>query len=466
VTPVPGAPAWWLARLYGQITARQPDVTRCEDYVAGDHPPTLGTATYRREFNLMLAAVRDNWMELVVDAVEERLHVDGFRIGDDPAGDTDAWTIWQRNQLDADSELAHHAALATGYAYALVWADDNGRPQITIEHPSQVIVAYAAGSRRLRAAALKLWRDDTADREYATVYLPDGLWRYERRLPHHNAGTTDWVPRRDDPEVHNPLGVVPVVEFANRPKLLRGARSEIASVMSTQDQINKLVCDMLVAAEFGAYRQRWAVGVEIPTDPDTGEELMPWRHAIDRLWTSGSDDTKFGEFSETDLRNYVAAIENRVQSLASRTRTPPHYLLGSTGSFPSGESLKATETGLIAKVRSRQRHFGEAWEEVIRLAFAVTGDERRDAWAAETIWADPESRTESEHVDALGKLRQMLQVPLEQLWSDAGYTPQQIGRFRQMLATEAMTTLMAQPTTVQQTLAVMPPDVPPTDTTL
>ena len=52
-----------------------------------------------------------------------------------------------------------------------------------------------------------------------------------------------------------------------------------------------------------------------------------------------------------------------IQHVAAQTRTPPHYLLGAMGSFPSGESLKATETGLVAKVRRKMLSFGEGWEE-------------------------------------------------------------------------------------------------------
>ena len=95
----------------------------------------------------------------------------------------------------------------------------------------------------------------------------------------------------------NPLGVVPVVPLPNRPRLsgrswsvtgvpvrLDG-RSEIAAVMSNQDAINKYRADALVASEFAAFRQRWAIGIDIPVDPETGRPIEPFRPAVDRLWT-------------------------------------------------------------------------------------------------------------------------------------------------------------------------------------
>lgn len=57
----------------------------------GNHPLSFTTSEYRQEFSSMLRGVSDNWMALVVDAVEERLHVEGFRMGDQPAGDAEAW---------------------------------------------------------------------------------------------------------------------------------------------------------------------------------------------------------------------------------------------------------------------------------------------------------------------------------------------------------------------------------------
>jgi hypothetical protein len=150
------------------------------------------------------------------------------------------------------------------------------------------------------------------------------------------------------------------------------------------------------------------------------------------MWASANEEAKFGEFDAADLRPFVAGVEMLIQHIASTTRTPYHYFLQHGGQPPSGESLRASETGLVAKAKRKQRHFGESWEEVIQLAGKVIGDDvLGKAESAETNWRDPEQRTEAEHVDALVKLG-TIGVPEEQLWEDAGYTPTQIGRFADM----------------------------------
>ena len=443
------SPEWWLVHLYRRLIAKSAQVQRFENYYDGIHDLAFASQEYRQEFSKMLRGVSDNWMALVVDAVEERLHVEGFRMTDDPAGDAEAWRIWQENSLDADSEMLHSTALQTGSAYAMVWYGDDERPQITVEHPGQTVVAYESGSQRKRVAALKSWIDEWTGDVRANVYLPDGIYKFqsrraitldEYRTPSGRDRRMDvlgsmWMPAPSvEAEVDNPLGQVPIVEFRNRPRMLGDGRSEISDVLSVQDQINKLVCDMMVASEFYGFRQRWATGVEIPTDPTTGRPIQDLPLALDRLWHSEDPNAKFGEFGETNLQNYVTAIENRVRSLMGRTRTPWYYV-PSNQAPPSGEALKTVETGLVAKCRSRQRHYGESWEEVMRLAFAVLDDPRAEARMAETLWSDPESYSEGVRTDSLLKQLSM-GVPVRVLWERAGYSQTEIERFGDLLAAE------------------------------
>lgn len=453
--------AGWLTKLEKQLNKDQKTLKLYDEYYEGQHPLTFATAKFRDAFGNLFREFADNWCDLVVDAVEERLNVQGFRLGDKPDGDKKAWSIWQANQLDAESQLAHTEALIHGRSFGLVWYDvENPKvPSITIEHPCEMVVATAAGSRRNRLAAMKRWLDDSGY-IFATVYLPNGLYKFRSRGKVKGSristtGLTKWEPRELDDEawpLPNPLDVVPVVPLCNRPRLLGAGVSEIAKVIPVQNGINKLVTDMLVASEFGAAPQRWATGLDVPKDPVTGQPVEIFKTMLDRLWTSKTKDTTFGAFPITDLGNFVKGIELLVQHVASQTRTPPHYFYLS-GQFPSGESIKSAETGLVAKSRRKMRHFGEGWEEMMRLGFLVIGDKSRSKVTnSETIWADPESRSESEHVDAIVKLK-ALNVPDEILWEKAGFSPQEIERMKTAQADQAAR--------MQTTPA--PPGPPPVD---
>lgn len=440
----PGTSEWWLRRLGMELDERNRTLTRYEDAYKGRHKLAFASDKFYSAFGNLFKEFADNFCQVVVDAVEERLRVDGFRMGD--AGvdaDAEAWRIWQANNLDLYSKLAHRSALVKSYSYALVWnnPDDPDTPLITVEDPLQMVVAFAAGSPRKRVAAMKRWKDESG-RVFATLYLPDRIEKYQTTTKVHSAawaGRT-WERREVENEswpLNNPLGEVPVVPFVNLPELNGTGESELINVIPIQDAINKLVADMLIASEFASFRQRWIAGMQIPVDPETGEPIETFRAAVDRLWIVEDKDVKFGEFSESDLKPFVSGIEMFVQHLATQTRTPPHYFNAQMGSFPSGESLRAAETGLISKCRNKMDWWGESWEETMRLAFKVLDDDRGRVTDSETIWGDPETRSESEHVDALLK-QQAFGIPNEILWERTGYSPQEIARIKEIRAREAL----------------------------
>jgi hypothetical protein len=164
---------------------------------------------------------------------------------------------------------------------------------------------------------------------------------------------------------------------------------------------------------------------------------------------------KFGEFSTADLTGYTSSIEADIQHLAATTRTPPHYLLGQTGAFPSGESLKATETGLVAKVNEIRDSYTESWEDIIRLALKADDDPRFEDMAMSMVWKDPESRSEAELNDAATK-KQAVGVPWRAIMEYLGYSPTEIERMDGQRADDAANGLLpalAAPPTV--------PSVPP-----
>lgn len=440
----------WLHHLMGMMDLRDRTLKVYEDYYEGRQGNVLASSDFLNAFGEQLRGYADNWCKLIVDAAVERLSPVGFRFpalmgdaADVAAADEDANRMWQRNHLDARSHIAHTEASLHGVSYTLTWPSERGA-RITVEHPRQAIVEHDPADTTLRLAGLKRWL--AADgKVHATLYLPDAVFRFEtygQVVSGVPLSEQQWQPRvtPDSPaEGDNPMGLVPLVPLVNRPRSMNPyGTSDIAEVIPNQNAINKLIQDMLVASEYGAFVQRWATGVDVPKDPQTGQPLEGWQASAKRMLTSTNPEARFGGIDATDLKNFVSAIDLLVQHVASQTRTPPHYLNASADRL-SGESIKSAETGLVAKVRQKQINFGEGWEETIRLGFIAEGDlARGTATDVETVWRDPESRTDSELVDSVGKKRQMLHVPLRQAWEDVGYTPQQIGRMESQLAAESL----------------------------
>ena len=434
---IPGSPLDTATKLLALLQNREADLKRLQDYYDGRHRLAFSSQKFRNAFGGLFSAFADNWMPLVVDAVEERLNVEGFRYGTNPEADEGAWAIWQKCGLDAKSQLGHSTSLILGDSYAVVWGDGDNEPTVDVFSPHDVIVAYDPSNRTKRIAALRRFSDDNG--LHVILFMPNFVYKWAQVK-----GDSTWREEFDIDEpwpLPNPIGEVPVVQFSNRPAIGSDfGTSEFKSVIPQQDAANKLLADMLVASEFAAFPQRWATGLELPVD-DQGNVKQPFEISVDKLLISEDSDTKFGVMPAGDLQNYIKGVELLVQHIASQTRTPPHYFYLS-GNFPSGDAIKSAETGLVAKSRRKMRFFGEAWEEVMRLCFVVKGDERADVTNAETVWGDPEYRSESELADALVK-RAAIGVPRQQLWEDAGYTQVQISRFNAMDEQDKANSLLA-----------------------
>lgn len=472
-----------MGKLQTELDKRRKPMKRWEDYYDGEHDLAFATEKFQEAFGGLFSGFADNWCAVVPDAPAERLAPIGFRFGDgtdpqkpaepgqpvtvgaDPGiGDRDAMNIWQRNNQDAEAQMLILESLIKARSFMLVWGDEDDQAEITGEDATQVVVGYAAGSRRRRVAALKQWTEDDGA-EFATLYTPDFLYKLKRRKGSTiqvtsnaaDASSVLWVPNsarttgiltatpwelrtgdEADDIVDNPLGKVPIVELANRPRLLKPPTAEHHQVIPLQGAVNKLVADMMVIAEEAAMPARWATGLEVPRDPRTGAEMKDteyWRASVSKLMRSRNKDAKFGNFQPADLSNLVAGIELLIQHIAAITHTPPHYMLAKLVNA-SGDALTVAEAGLVAKCRDKTIVLGDAFEEVMRLAFAVTDDPRSEVYTAETIWRDVEHRTESSRVDAMLKKKDA-GVPWRQRMEDFGYTPTQIERMIAMRREDA-----------------------------
>jgi hypothetical protein len=193
---------------------------------------------------------------------------------------------------------------------------------------------------------------------------------------------------------------------------------------------------MIIGSEYQSFQQRVLMGVDVPRD-ENGQPLRAaqLQASQSRLWVFPDADAKIGEFSAADLDNFGKAIDLLVRHLTAQTRTPPHYVMGTIVNA-AADALKAAETGLVKKTNRKKAPFGEGHEDMTRLCFKAMGDtEKANAMDAETIWADSESRSQAEVVDAAVKLK-TLNVPDEVLWEKIGFSPQEIERMLTMVEAE------------------------------
>lgn len=443
-------PEQWRDYLSARLTEQVAEIQLPDDYYNGDHRLSFATNKFKEAFGDLFEAFATNWCALVVDVAAERLEVLGFRFGEDDA-DQDAWSIWQANQMDKKSLIAHTEAIKLKTSYLLVGPPrtPGGEPMITVESPFQCYVETDP-SDGSRLAGIKKYQD-TDGSIVAVVYLPDAVYTWRREsfgdrvqalgviLPMLASQTGDFKPESVEP---NPTGEVLLIPLENNAQMLKGGTSDLRPAIALNDAANKFFTDMIHASEFIAFPQRVLTGVELPKDPVTGEvaSAAQIQAAVSRLWAFEAPDAKVSQLPQGDLGMFVEGVDLAVKHMAAQTRTPPHYLLAELVNI-SGDALTAAETGLEHRCKRKHLDFSDPHEEAMRLAFKWRSIVRRgwvgatdDAYRAtlddaETIWRDPANRDPVSLAQSL-TMKQAIGVPEEVLWEEAGYSPQQIRRMK------------------------------------
>jgi hypothetical protein len=418
----------WLTFLANRHDADLKQLRAYDAYYEGRQPLTYMQPELMRELEDRIAAVIIFWPQLIVDAIDERLDVTGFRLPDADRSDDDLWRVWQHNNLDEESQMGRVDALTMKRSYLCVGTneDDADTPLVTVESPLETY-AYVDPRRRKVAAALR--RTYVADslvrdpERYATLYLPDETIWYD-------AGDGGW--REIDRDQHG-LGAVPVVPLVNRGRTVdRTGRSELDAVIPLSDAANKLATDMMVAAEFVAIPLRGIFGIG-PGDlkDEQGNSLTALQSILGKLLTLPDDDgvAKHFEFASADLSNFHKSINSLAQLVSSIAGLPSDYLGLTTDNPPSAESRLAGEVRLIKRAERKQVSFGGSYEEMNRLVRRLqTGAWDPTLARLETQWRNAATPTVAQTADAAVKKYVAKVVPLRQTREDLGYTDVQIKR--------------------------------------
>jgi hypothetical protein len=440
----------WLKHLIGCHDKEMSELKRLNSYYEGKQPLSYMAPELQAELQETVRQVVINWPRLVVDSVEERLDVEGFRFPGEPAADDELWRIWQANDMDTQSQQGHLDALIMGRAYVVIGTreDDEKTPLITVESPLDMFAEFDPRTRVIRAA-VRRWREEGeggAKIEHATLLLPDAtsFWVQEKG---------GWV---EDPELErddHEIGEVMVEVLANRPRLkCPNGVSELMDVIPVSDAACKVATDMMVSAEYHATPRRVAFGFGEEDFVDAnGRRVSAFSRIIGRMWATEKNRKEDGadviQFSEASLSNFHDTINQLATLVASLAGLPPHFMGHATDNPASADGIRSAETRLVKRSERKQRGNGGTWERVQRKVLRI----RDGAWdprsrSLETIWRDASTPTVAQKADAAVKLFQAGIVPKRQTREDLGYTQAQIERMEELdeqAAQDAMQRIMS-----------------------
>ena len=444
--------AGWQAE---EERARQKNVVLVREYYDGDQHVRL---TQRQKEYLGFqdsGRFAINYCATVVNAVWERLIVAALASKDDTLSKT-AWNWWQRNRMDEKQDGVHRGAVRDGEYFVIVDLDEEMQPRFTphpryanpqsggsgfgckAHYPNDLTSLPMEYASKRWTETMTLENNKRQTRQRMTVYYPDQIRKYRQAA---RTGESGWVRHQDEGDTAwpipwvdtagKPLGV-PVIHWRN-PDL----KSEIWDAIPPQDAVNKTAIDILAAADAAGFPIRIAQGFSATTDgkPPASDgsnylELTPG------CWIEIPKDATATLLEGTDLTPLIAALDGWITKLAQVTGTPMNRFQ-ITRQIAAEGTLKQQEAVLLSKVRVRQVRFGNSWEDALHMARRLANTFGNAGLSEDALleveWKPAATRDEKEHIETLGLKREKLNVPLETLWAEAGYSQEDIDA---MMATE------------------------------
>ena len=403
--------------LYYRLTRLRRTHQQLDDYYRGAQmlqilgiavPPDL------RAFEFPL-----NWPRVTVDTVVQRQHVRSFSMPDQPNANDQLWEIWEANNMESQSVLAHLETRIQGHGFVTVGMnpDDKEHPLITVESSKSMIARIDPRTRSI-TAALRVYYDPYRSNAptQATLYQPDSTVYLDK-----GAGWNWAVTERDE---HH-LGQVPVVQFINRPRVgdFTG-ESEMQDVLRPTDMAARALMDLQVAMETHAVPGKWAVGLSDKDfiDAKTGRIATPWQAYYTAMTTSKSKDAKFGQFTASDLSNFKTVIDLLAEQVSAVTGLPVRYF-GQNSANPASEgAIRADEVRLVKNVELKNSLDGDSWGDVMALAWRMATGNQVDGHRIRTDWDDPNTPTFAQKADAIQKLVATGILSREGAWDELGWS--------------------------------------------
>lgn len=403
-----------LKRAYEALAAKQRPLSTLFDYYDGIQPLRYSATRLAQAFASLDASFSENWCATVVDSLTDRLDLRGLTT--DGAGQEQLDALWTAEQLAMQSDDVAEDVAVTGESYVIVGRDADGGVSVIHNDPRVCCVFYDDADPRRKAFAAKWYVAADAvgtSRRHMTLYYEDRFEHYTSNVAaDHVSDASAFVMDDGSPEMREDSGQIPVFHVQVRTRRQYG---QMQNALRIQDALNKTVADMMVTAEYGAFRQRYVI---------SQADVSDLRNAPNEIWKipagdSESEGTKVGQFEASDLENYLKVIDHFANAMARVTRTPAHFFFA-VGAGVSGDALIAAESPLAKNAAKYKERLDAFWSEVGVYALELAGVAAsgvRGSWADErTVQPVSESQVTTQLVAAGVPLRTALR---RAGWTDA-----------------------------------------------
>lgn len=414
-----------LKRALDDLRVKGMRIDVCWRYYNNEHPRVWMTDSIRERLDQhLITNMSENWCDVAVDAPIKRMSVEGFtdrgsKDTANPIMSDAALNVWKDNDLRLGQKDVYTDAGVAGESFLFVWKDDTKKTGVDITRKDARNVWWPDHCHRAEPDRVVLvWADAddgvwraTCYYKYVVVRLVGPKIKDPGNLIMPQARWFELDPENSGGE--HGFEKVPVIRFA----FTSERRPIIDRIRTFQDKINKLAANLLVTAEFNAWR-KMAILTEQTIDDET-LKMRPNRIAVldPGGGDGGSAPTSIWEGSETDLANYSNEQDKLIDKLFTKATLPGHLKVKADKVAPSGAAYEADEGPFTEYVSDLQGSYGESWHDMFELALGVD---------VEPQWRDAHVRSEFDQAQTL-KLYVDSGVPLSlALKYCAGWSDEQI----------------------------------------
>ncbi len=312
------------------------------------------------------------WPAKSVDALEQRIDLDGFVLANGNLDDFGLDQIWDNNRLSLESSEAHISALKYAVTFVAVLAGEKtiGEPDVVIRPLSATgtTAKWDPIARRVKTALSVTQVTDSGEVKEFILYND----KFVHTLTFDGA---KWV---NDSRAHV-LGRAPIAVLPFRPSLeYPFGRSRISrAVMSITDRAVRTLLRMEVSAEFYSSPQRYVLGanekdfVGADGKPRTGWEVMLGKVLALEGDPNSDKLPVVGQFAQMTMQPHVEMVRADAALFAGETGLPVSSL-GIIHDNPASDA--AMQTAYLDLVKTAERAaipFGMGWVDAMKLAVMV-----------------------------------------------------------------------------------------------
>lgn len=366
--------------------------------------------------------------KLSVDVLTEVMVPAGFILGDDNDISDLLRHWWSVNDMGSAFSLAATEALVQGAAYWVIGQGNGNVPRITAHSRNGVATAFDHTGRVCEAVVTYGTKDDTR----ASYYEPGRTTYYVKRASTYN----QWRPIDS---VKTGLNVPTIVPMFNRERLedTRG-RSSLLEILTVTDAASRTLTNLQVAQELVSMPQRYLLGDGVTEGlaNSAAAKGMTMEQAKFQAYIGnfllGPKDGAVGQLPGATLDTIINTYKLYAQEVSAITGIPPSMLGISTDNPSSAEAMRVAKDRLIQRAERTSRIFGDALEEVFRIALRMKGIDRDDLDSLELRWRDPATASESARAASLLQAHAQGVISAETAREGLRLTPEQTARERSL----------------------------------